>query len=239
MVSWGHSTYRLRVPWQVFMCNLYAMTSNIAAIEAIAGAMTNTCGNLEAQNAIFANGFGPIVRNGPDGPVLAMSRWGMPSPKFVLQGKSYDQGITNVRNPDKTHWKPYLGVSNRCLVPATSFCEPDQASGSKQFNWFALDETRPLFFFAGIWTAQWRSVRKLKDGETVDDLYAFMTTDANTEVKAVHPKAMPVILRTKDEIKTWMSAPLSEALSLQKPLADGLLMIVARGVKHDSFVENI
>jgi hypothetical protein len=29
----------------------------------------------------------------------------------------------------------------------------------------ALDETRPLAFFAGIWT-RWTSVRKVKEGET-------------------------------------------------------------------------
>lgn len=220
------------------MCNLYAMTSNLMAIIAIAGAMNNKVGNLAAQDAIFANGFGPIVRNTPNGPELATSRWGMPSPKFVLQGKSYDPGVTNVRNPDKAHWKPYLGVANRCLVPATSFCEPDQASGSKENTWFALDDSRPLFFFAGIWTPHWRSVRKVKDGETVDDLYALLTTDANTEVKAIHPKAMPIILRTEDEIKTWMTAPETEALRLQKPLPDGRLKIVARGIKRDSPVLN-
>ena len=44
---------------------------------------------------------------------------------------------------------------------------------------------------------------------------------------------MPVILTTPDEVETWMTAPPDEALKLQRPLPDGALRIVARGVKED------
>ena len=47
--------------------------------------------------------------------------------------------------------------------------------------------------FAGIWT-NWTSVRKVKEGETTNDLFGFLTTEPNAEVGAIHPKAMPVIL---------------------------------------------
>jgi putative SOS response-associated peptidase YedK len=76
-------------------------------------------------------------------------------------------------------------------------------------------------WFAGIWTPQWKSVRKVKEGETTNDLYAFLTTDANAEVAAIHPKAMPVILTTAEEIEIWMTAPEPKALKLQRPLPDG------------------
>ncbi len=104
--------------------------------------------------------------------------------------------------------------------------------GSKPPVWFALSEERPLAVFAGIWT-RWTSVRKLKEGETTNDLFAFLTTDANAEVGAVHPKAMPVILTEPDEIERWLTAPTPEALKLQRPLPDGTLRIVARGAKQD------
>ena len=64
--------------------------------------------------------------------------------------------------------------------------------------------------------------------------YAFLTTEPNAEVGAIHPKAMPVILTTPDEVETWMTAPPDEALRLQRPLPDGSLKIVARGVKEDT-----
>ena len=49
------------------------------------------------------------------------------------------------------------------------------------------------------------------------------------EVKAIHPKAMPVILTTQAEVDTWLTAPTKDALALQRPLPDGALRIVARG----------
>ena len=51
-----------------------------------------------------------------------------------------------------------------------------------------------------FWVPQWTSVRKLKEGPVTADLYGFLTTDPNKEVGALHPKAMPVILTTVEEI---------------------------------------
>jgi putative SOS response-associated peptidase YedK len=77
-------------------------------------------------------------------------------------------------------------------------------------------------------------VRKVKEGETTNDIFGFLTTEPNAEVGAIHPKAMPVILRTREEIDVWMTGPWSEAARLQRPLPDATLMIVARGSKQDS-----
>jgi putative SOS response-associated peptidase YedK len=44
---------------------------------------------------------------------------------------------------------------------------------------------------------------------------------------------MPVILTTQQEIDRWMTAPTPDALTLQRPLADDALVIVARGAKKD------
>ena len=75
-------------------------------------------------------------------------------------------------------------------------------------------------------------MRKVKEGETTNDLFGFLTTEANAEVFPIHPKAMPVILTTPEEVETWMTAPAEEAVKLQRPLPDGPLRIVARGIKQ-------
>jgi putative SOS response-associated peptidase YedK len=182
---------------------------------------------------IFPDYRAPIIRNGADGRELAYARWGMPSPSFALKERNSDPGITNVRNVASPHWRRWLGEASRCVVPFSSFAEPASLpDGRKENAWFALGEERPLAFFAGIWT-RWTSVRKVKEGETTNDLFAFLTTDANAEVGAIHPKAMPVILTTGDEVDCWLTAPTQQALKLQRPLPDGSLVIVARGGKDD------
>jgi putative SOS response-associated peptidase YedK len=51
-------------------------------------------------------------------------------------------------------------------------------------------------------------------GETTNDLFGFLTAEPNAEVKAIHPKAMPVILTTAAEVETWLTAPATDALAL-------------------------
>jgi putative SOS response-associated peptidase YedK len=136
----------------------------------------------------------------------------MPSPVFALKGRNSDSGVTNVRNVKFPHWRRWLGVERRCVVPFTSFSENELLpDGSRPPVWFAFDETRPLAFFAGIWT-RWTSVRKVKEGETTNDLFAFLTTEPNKVVGAIHPKAMPAILTTAEEIDP------ARAISLLAPV---------------------
>ena len=188
------------------MCNLYRQCSGPQAILDAANAMRSTVGNL-APGDVYPDYPAPIVRWEGAERILASARWGMPSPAKVLEGRRTDPGVTNVRNTGSPHWRRWLAPAHRCLVPLTSFAE--HARGGNQ--WFApAEEDRPMFF-AGLEVRGWRSVRKVKDGETTDDLFAFLTCPPNAEVAAVHPKAMPVILTTPDEIETWMTADWAQA----------------------------
>ncbi|HTJ57262.1 MAG TPA: SOS response-associated peptidase family protein [Devosiaceae bacterium] len=240
------------------MCNLYSFVTNVEAFRAFVKAfdVAERLGNLQPYPGIFPDYSAPIIRNGKNGPVMAEARWGMPTPRSTLdaaarkraeklsaKGKAADfetlrylepdSGVTNIRNVSSPHWRPWLGYEHRCVVPFTSFSENEALpDGSHPPVWFALSPERPLAFFAGIYVPGWTSVRKAKTGTERADLFGFLTTEPNAEVRPIHPKAMPVILRTPEEVATWLTAPIGEALKLQRPLPDGSLVVVARGERR-------
>jgi putative SOS response-associated peptidase YedK len=212
------------------MCNLYSLTKGQAAIRDWFRAPHDRTGNLPLFSAIFPDQMAPIVRVGADGErELVMARWGMPAPP------QFGAPITNIRNVKSPHWRGWLGKNRRCIVPATSFCEYADTKPRKTPMWFALDEERPLFAFAGLWTP-WRGVRGPKSApvEGKHELFGFLTTEPNAVVAPIHPKAMPVILTTAAQVDLWLAADAPKALELQRPLPDDALRIVASGEREDA-----
>lgn len=232
------------------MCNLYSMRKQRSEVVRAIGAISDRNNNQPPMAGIWPDYAAPVVLNGPDGREMRDMRWGMPSSKKALfeaakkraakleaKGTEFDfaellkmepdKGTTNVRNTASAHWKPWLGPANRCLVPLTSFSEPDQVGGSLKPVWFALDESEPLAFFAGIWTP-YACVRKIRTGWEEFEAYGFLTTESAEPVATYHDKAMPVVLTTPEEWDLWLSdAPWSEVAGLQRPLPDRLVVVAA------------
>ncbi len=201
------------------------MTRNQDAIRQLFRFRRDLAGNLPLMPAIFPDMMAPVVRRASDGErELSLMRWGFPPPPNL--GKV---PITNVRNLASPYWRGWLKAEWRCLVPATSFCEWTD-SRPKVTNWFALDESRPLFAFAGIWRL-WSGERK---GETREHrLFSLLTTEANEIVRPIHAKAMPVLLTTPEEMDAWLEGSIEQAIALQRPLPNEKLRIVAKGEKMD------
>ena len=204
------------------------MDRSQAEIVTFTRASHNRVGNLPPLPSISVGQIAPIVRNAQDSErELVMAMWGMPGPPH------FDGILINfIRNVNFAHLSPWLGVPNRCVVPWTSFCQFAPTAPRATPTWFALGEDRPLAFFGGIAT-----ISHGAEGEEGEhgELHAFgiLTTVPNAEVARIHPKSMPVILRTADEIEFWMTAPFDEALKLRQPLPNGSLLIIARGERED------
>lgn len=205
------------------MCNLYNQTTAVEAMRHLFDGLkvADSAGNL-APGKVYPDQLAPIIRHGGDGLELARARWGMPNKEGRQSASGRDQPLTNIRHPSADHWQRWMSPEHRCLVPLDRFAEP--IPGGNQ--WFAASDSDTIMFFAGIEVRGWRSIRKVKDGETTDDLFGFLTTSPNAEVKPVHPKAMPVILTTPDEWQAWLNLPWDQAKALQRPLADGALKLV-------------
>ena len=212
------------------VCNLYSITSNQEAIRRLFAVARDRAGNLPPSPAVFPDQIAPIVRQGVDGErELVVARWGMPgSPQAGAPL------VLNLRNPASAYWRRWLGPANRCLAPVNAFCEYADTRPRKTPVWFARDETRPLFAFAGVW-ARWRGVRGPKSApvEGEHELFAFLTTEANATVAPVHPKAMPVVLSDPEAFEFWLKADATDALALQTPAPDDALRVVARGKRED------
>jgi putative SOS response-associated peptidase YedK len=221
---------------ELTLCNLYSTFTDQAALRSLFDVAVDSLGKWQPQPGIYPDYAAPIVRTSAAGRELTLARWGTPTPPNFLVGKKTDGGVTNIRNTGSPHWRRWLGVESRCLVPFTSFSEPNPgAGGDRAPVWFALDDNRPLVCFAGLWT-RWTSVRKAREGEITADLFAFLTINPNAEVGEIHPKAMPVIQQTAEEANTWMRAPWGEAKTLQRPLPDGALRVVAKGTREDGSI---
>lgn len=205
------------------MCNLYNHTTAVEAMRGLFAGFENRAGNVPT-GAVYPDQSAPIITRHGDQHVLRSARWGLPSPRQFHSKSGIDRGVTNVRNTGSQHWRRWLGPDNRCLVPLDRFAEPRSAKGAGN-AWFNVTGDQPAFF-AGIWVSEWTSIRKLKDGETTDDLYAFLTCEPNAVVAPIHPKAMPVILTDLADLEAWLTAPWSEVKALQRPLPDALLELV-------------
>lgn len=211
------------------MCNLYNLTTTRDAVIEFTKAFRDKAGWNDPSFDAYPNTLAPIVRVAEDGQrEIVPATWGMPTPPAYIKG-NYDPGITNIRDLSSPHWRRWFGPASRCVVPFTSFAEPDPASklpGQRVPNaWFAQNPDRPLMFFAGFWTP-WKGVKKVRDGEREFELYGILTTSPNEIVKPIHFKAMPAILTTPEEVDLWLTGAWDEVKHLQRPLPGNMLVVV-------------
>jgi putative SOS response-associated peptidase YedK len=186
------------------------MTATVDELRNMFGPFSGDTSNLPAFDEIYPGYSAPVLRReAGHGLTLEMMTWGFPGPA-AARGRP----ITNVRNLESPFWRSALSApERRCIVPVTRFCEwtaePHPETKRKAKVWFGMAEQHdPLFAFAGVW----------RPGEG-GPFMAFLTCEANQLVGAVHPKAMPVMLRASDALR-WIDGAREEACALALPFPD-------------------
>lgn len=211
------------------MCNLYSLNKKRDMVARFFRVSHNRAAMFKAAPAIFPRHVAPVMRETMDGEreIVTMS-WGF----MLLQNGRAPRPVTNVRD-DKilksSFWRSSF-EERRCLVPASSFCEPNGDAKPATWHWFSLkgSEPRPLFAFPGIWRRYRGPVKK--DGPNVDiETYAFLTTTPNSLVSTINHERMPVILTREEEFETWLRAPVEEAFALVREYPPENMRIVQEG----------
>ncbi len=211
------------------MCNLYSLTKVSEAVRRLFGIGHNRADAFEPRDAIFPGHSAPVVLVVADGErELRSMSWG-----FVLpQAGKAPRRVTNARD-DKVRTSSFWSQSlaqRRCLVPATSFCEPHDDRTPATWHWFALngEEPRPMFAFAGIWRHHRGPIRK--DGPIVElQTFSFLTTRPNALTMSINHERSPVLLTSETEWRNWLGGTVEEAMSLARPIDAGRLQIVQEG----------
>ena len=217
------------------MCNLYRHAISTDELREIARELERPIEKKSVQanyepDFVGADSDGPVIAVEDGELVVRMRRWGFPA---IRDGA---KPITNIRNLDSSWWqnvnREYVfEAAHRCIIPLASFAEWDRSH--KRNAWFEIDAKFPCF--AGIWRP-WHGERlvevegkKRRARRTQDfELYAFLTTEPNDTVAAIHPKAMPAILTEPAEMKQWLEGG-GDSLDLQRPLADAMVSLAHGG----------
>ena len=194
------------------MCNLYSMTANVDEMKKLFGPFDGDRNNLPPFDEIYPGKKAPVLRRKEGGGLkLEMATWGFPGPA-AAKGRP----ITNVRNLGSPFWRSALDrPDRRCIVPVSRFCEWTGEVGKKRKVWFGMAaHHEPLFAFAGLW----------RPGEG-GAFMAFLTCEPNNVVGAIHPKAMPVMLRP-GQTTQWLDGTRQDACALAIPFDDADMRIV-------------
>lgn len=246
------------------MCNLYSNTRRREAITGLFRVSDNRAYAFEPMPAIFPKSVAPIVRVAEDGArEMVPATWGFP----LLKPGYAPKPVTNVRDDTvltSPFWKPSF-AARRCLVPASSYCEPDSNSPAG-WHWFSLvtgalqmptasrhpradgpdgagaeraseapTQERPLFAFPGIWKRYKGPLKK--DGENVEvDVYAFMTTKPNALTATIMHDRMPVLLSEEADFETWLTGTPEHAYGLVRTYPAEAMRIVQSGQEKRDLV---
>jgi putative SOS response-associated peptidase YedK len=105
---------------------------------------------------------GMVIREADGERVLQSMIWGFPLRLKGMKPESKPRPVNNIADLSKSMW---VGLArkpeSRCLIPLTSFAEPEGPKGSKTRTWVTI-KGQPIAAWGGLWrdSAEWvRSIQ--------------------------------------------------------------------------------
>ena len=185
------------------MCNLYTVRKSAAEVAAHFG-VAPPATQLNTPEETLPGYPGMVIREDGDTRVLQSMVWGFPLRLASMKPESKPKPVNNIADLTKNMW---VGLAKkpqwRCLIPVTSFAEPEGAKGSKTRTWVSVKD-QPIFAWGGLWreSAEWGPV------------YSGAMTDCNEAMRPLHDR-MPVILH-QSEYDQWLHGSLDDLIAFQK-----------------------
>lgn len=140
----------------------------------------------------------PVVIHQESGNVAKKMKWG-------LKGFPENKPLINARSETILQKQRYSKIAdNRCVIPATSFYEPETIGHKKVMHTFGSGK---ILYLAGLFESDFEN-----------DKVTIITMDAFGDVQKYHPR-MPVAI-SEDHIATWLEGEREQAyraLLSQKP----------------------
>lgn len=196
------------------MTDLYAVTISPAAMRDLFEAEQDRAGDLPPNYSAAPGALVPVVLKDETGRrTVELMRWGLVAPGGGAP-------VTEIHDIGDPRWPGLVKPAHRCLIPANSFSE------GRARNWFARDETRTPFAFAGVW------LPAEAGGRDARGLCAILINSINGLTASEGQQPMPVVL-TEDEWGEWLDGDNEEARSVLKPPAEELLTVVSTGEERD------
>jgi len=184
------------------MCNLYEGPQSMADMAAHFGVADPP--DLDIPHETKRGEPGIIVRGSVGRRIMLPAKWGFPRPqKDRGGGLLHHEPVNLIADLTNPMWCTMVPDPRyRCLIPVTTFAQPDGKRGSMTRTWFRAKDW-PVFAWAGF----------CRKSEEWGPVYGAMTTDSNSAVAPLNPR-MPVML-APDEYEQWLEGSIDDVIELQ------------------------
>lgn len=185
------------------MCNLYTVRKSRDEV-----AKTFRARSLPVEpnlpDDILPGAPGLVVHEADGERVLQSMVWGFPMRFATMKPGSKPKPVNNIADIAKFPWKPLAHKpQSRCLIPLTSFAEPEGPKGGKTRTWVTIKD-QPIAAWAGLW----------RGSDEWGPVYSGVMTDCNDAIRPLHHR-MPVLLQPY-EFDQWLRGSFEDLVAFQQ-----------------------